>query len=331
MQTILGRSTVRQRGGPALPNPLHSSLMRRRWIGIRASAALAILGSVATLLVAGMMTWSMFHAKLPPDAAMPPAILKAFGVAMGVAFAGLGVWGIWTAAGIFRRRGWARISIVVFAALLAFIGVCALLAILVMPFPSTPNVSASFMEKVRWGIAAFYGALALIGAWWLILFNSGSTKQYFAEREPVLESARPLSISVIGCYLLIAAAGTALAAAAFRVAVLFGFIVTGWSAVAVYAVYVAAGVYLGIGLLRLHERARLWSIVYFCALAANTAISLTRPGFMEQMRRAMPGSFPPASAMPQMDRFWVFGLISAATFAVPIWFLVRRRAAFPPA
>jgi hypothetical protein len=28
---------------------------------------------------------------------------------------------------------------------------------------------------------------------------------------------------------------------------------------------------------------------------------------------------------------WVYGLISAAAFAVPIWFLVRRRAAFPPA
>jgi len=259
---------------------------------------------------------------------MPPATLKAFGVAMGVAFAGLGVWGIWTAVGIFRRRGWARISIVVFAALLAFIGICSLLAVLVMPFPSTPGVSSSFMEKVRWGIAAFYGALALIGAWWLILFNSGSTKQYFAEREPVLESARPLSISVIGCYLLIAAAGTALAAAAFHMAVLFGFIVTGWSAVAAYTVLVAIDIYLGAGLLRLRERARLWSIVYFCAVAANSMVSLARPGIMQQMQQAAPAFFPTAAAMPQMGNMWVFGLISAAAFAVPIWFLVRRRAAF---
>jgi hypothetical protein len=301
--------------------------MRRRWIGIRASAVLAILGSVATLLIAGMTTWSMFHAKLPPDMPMPPVALKVMGVAMGVAFAGLGVWGIWTAAGIFRRRGWARISIVVFAALLAFLGASSLLAVLVMPFPSTPGVSASFMEKVRWGIAAFYGALALIGAWWLILFNSGSTKQYFAEREPVVESARPLSIGVIGCYLLIAAAGTALAAAAFHMAVLFGFIVTGWSAVAAYTVLVAIDIYLGAGLLRLRERARLWSIVYFCAGAANSLATAARPGFMGQMQRAMPGLFP-AAAMPQLDAMWVYGLIGAAACSVPIWFLVSRRAAF---
>ena len=32
--------------------------------------------------------------------------------------------------------------------------------------------------------------------------------------------------------------------------------------------------------------------------------------------------------MPQMGNMWVFGLIGAAAVAVPIWFLVRRRAAF---
>jgi hypothetical protein len=292
---------------------------------------LAILGSVATLLMAVMMTWTMFHAKLPRDLAMPPVALKVFGVVMGVFSAGLGVWGIWTAVGIFRRRGWARISILVLAALLTFMSASALLAVLVMPFPPTPGVSARIMENARWGMAASYGVLLSIGVWWLILFNRGATKQYFAEREPVRESARPLSIGIIGWYLLIGAIGTALGAVIRMPAMLFGLIVTGWSAVAIYAAYTAVVIYLGIGLLRLHERARLWSIVYFCAIAANTVVTLARPGIMQQMQRAMPGFFPPAAAMPQLDRMWVYGLISAAAFAVPIWFLVRRRAAFPPA
>ena len=303
--------------------------MRRRWIGIRASAVLAILGSVATLLMAGMMTWGMFHARPPREMAMPPVVLKAFGAAMGVSFAGIGVWGIWTAVGIFRRRGWARISMLVLAGLLVFMGASAVLGILVMPFPSTPGVDARTMENARWGIAAFYGALALIGAWWLVMFNRGATKEYFAGREPVREGARPLSIGIIGWYLLAGAVGTGLAAVVRMPAVLFGLIVTGWSALAIYATLTAAVICLGAGLLRLRERARLWSIVYFCAIAANSVVTAARPGLMQQMQRAMPVFFP--AGMPQMDQMGVFGLIGAAASAIPIWFLVRRRSAFPQA
>jgi hypothetical protein len=330
---LRGERAIARVDGPALRNLLHSSPMRRRWIGIRASAVLAILGSLATLLMAGMMAWGMFHAKPPAGMAMPPVTLKVIGVAMGVLFAGLGVWGIWTAVAIFRRRGWARISILVFAAFLVFMGASAMLAILVMPFPSPPGVSApaGFMDKVRWGIAASYGALALIGAWWLVLFNTRATKQYFAEREPARESGRPLSIVIIGWYLLVCAAGTALPAVLRVPTMLFGLIVMGWSAVALCTALVAIDIYLGVGLLRLHERARVWSIVYFCALAANSVVSMARPGIMQQMQRAAPRFFPTAAAMPLMDNMWVFGLISAAAFAVPIWFLVRRRAAFPQA
>jgi len=178
--------------------------MRRRWIGIRASAVLAILGSLATLLMAGMMAWGMFHAKPPAEMAMPPVTLKVIGVAMGVLFAGLGVFGIWTAVAIFRRRGWARISILVFAAFLVFMGASAVLGILVMPFPSTPGVSSRVMENARWGIAAFYGALALIGAWWLWLFNTGKVKSEFAAGVGA-ESAggRPVSVTVIAAYPLL--------------------------------------------------------------------------------------------------------------------------------
>ncbi len=188
--------------------------------------------------MAGMMAWGMFHAKPPAEMALPPAALKVFGVAMGALFAGVGAWGIWTAVAVFRRRGWARISRLVLAALLVFMG------------------GSAMLEKVRWGIAASYGTLALIGAWWLGLFNRGATKQYFAEREPARESARPLSIGIIGWYLL--------------------------------------------------------------AGAANSMVSLARPKFMQQMQRAAPGFIPTAAAKPQMGNMWVFGLISAAAFAVPI-------------
>ena len=308
--------------------------MGRRWIGIRASAVLAILGSLATLFLAGTMAWGMFHAQPPAEMAIPPMTLKVLGVVMGALFAALGVWGICTAVGIFRRRGWARISILVFAALLAFMGACAVLGVLVMPLPSPPGASARVIENARWGIVASYGALALIGVWWLVLFNRGAAKLYFAEREPACESARPLSIRIIAWYLLIGAVGTALAAVLRAPAMVFGLIVTGWSAVAVCAALIAIEIYLGAGLLRLRERARRWSIVYFSAVAASTVVSVALPGFAErtqQMLRAMPGFFPTPDAMPQLDGMWLFGLIGAVACATPIWFLVRRRSAFPQA
>lgn len=55
---------------------------------------------------------------------------------------------------------------------------------------------------VRLVIAAFYGVLTAIGVWWLVLFSRSRTKEYFAGHGPVIESARPLSISVIAWYML---------------------------------------------------------------------------------------------------------------------------------
>jgi hypothetical protein len=197
-----------------------------------------------------------------------------------------------------------------------------------------PQEAGMPTERARWGIAASYGALLSIGAWWLALFNRGATKQYFAERGPARESARPLSIGIIGWYLLIGGAGTALAAILRAPAMLFGLVVTGWSAVAMCTALIAIDIYLGAGLLRLRERARLWSIMYFSAVAANSVVSVALPGLadrMQQMLRAMPGFFPAGAGVPQLSGMWMFALIGAGACALPVWFLVRRSAAFRPA
>lgn len=303
--------------------------MRRLWIGIRASAVLAILGSVATLFLGGVMVWAVFHAP-PRRAVVPPVPLKAMSAAMAVMSAGLGAWGIWTAVGIFRRRGWARVSILIFAVLLAFMGCGAMLAVFFVPLPSAEGVPTPLMGNIRWMITAFYGGLALIGAWWLFLFNTSGAKQYFAEREFPRESARPLSIGIIGWYLLIGAVFTALAAVLRMPAMLFGMAATGWSALAVYTGFTAVQIYLGAGLLQLQEEARVWSIAYFCVAGANVAVTVALPDFagrMQDMFSALPG-FLRLGPPPPLEGTGRLMLISAAVVAVPIWFLVRRRAAF---
>jgi hypothetical protein len=305
--------------------------MARKWIGIRASGALAIAGSLATLALGGLMLFSMALAPPPTEPAAAPFPMAAIGIVMAAIFALFSGWGIWTAIGIFRRRGWARVSILIFAVLLTFMGVGGGLAILVMQLPAQPSVTPGMMAAIRWGMAGFYGLLAAIGVWWLVLFNLRSIKEYFVQEATSAPPARPLSVSVIGWYLLISSLFLAVPMVIRLPAFVFGAVVTGWAGLAVYAVFAAAQVVVGAGLLRLREPARVGAIVYFCFGALNGVVTWALPGYeakMQLMLREMP-KFSPAGAPPQMPQpMWVFTLLGIAFVAIPVWFLVRRRAAF---
>jgi hypothetical protein len=305
--------------------------MARKWIGIRASAGLAIAGSLATLVLGGLMLFGILVAPPPKEPAAPPFPLLAIGIAAAATCAILSGWGIWTAIAIFRRRGWARISIVIFAVLLTFMGAGAGLVILVMRLPAQPDVTPGMMDAIRWGMGGFYGLLAAIGVWWLVLFNLRSTKEYFAQGVPSAPPARPLSVSVIGWYLLISSLFMAVPAVIRLPAFLFGAVITGWAGLAVYAVFAAAQVFLGAGLLRLREPARVGAIVYLCFTALNSAVTWLLPGYearMQLMLREMP-RLSAAGVPAQMPQpAWVFALLGIAFVAIPVWFLVRRRAAF---
>jgi hypothetical protein len=306
--------------------------MPRSWIGIRVSAVLTILGSAMTLLLAGLMLLAGFFAQPPQDAPPSPMPLKPVMAVMAAFLVALTAWGISTAIAIFLRRRWARISILVFAVLLTFISAGGMLAILFVQLPATPNNDAArFMPVVRLVIAAFYGALTAIGVWWLVLFNRSRTKEYFAGQGPVIESARPLSISLIAWYMLAGGVFMVLTAVLRLPAMLFGVVFTGWLALAVYAVWAAAQIYLGTGLLSLQHRARIGSIALFCFGAANGVISFVGPSYAEMMRQmqiAMPRLFLAGAQTAVPGPRWVFALLTMAGCAVPTFFLVRRRPAF---
>jgi hypothetical protein len=270
-------------------------------------------------------------ARPPTGATAPPFPMAAFGIAMAAIFAILSGWGIWTSVGIFRRRGWARISIVVFAAMLTFMSVGGCLVFLFLQLPPQPGVSQKLMDGVRWGMAGFYGLLAAIGVWWLVLFNMNSTKEYFGQDAPSGPRSRPLSVSVIGWYLLVSSLFLAVSAVIRVPAFVFGAMITGWGAPAVYMLFAGAQVFLGIGLLRLREQARVGTIGYFCLIALNSAVTMMLPGYsakMEAMLREMPKFFPAGTPAQMPQPTWIFMLIGVAFAAIPVWFLVRRRAAF---
>lgn len=301
------------------------------WIGIRTSAGIAIAGSLATLVLGGLMLFGTLLAPPPKGPAAPPFPLAAIAIVMAAMFASLSGWGIWTAIGIFRRRGWARVSIVVFAALLTFMGAGGCLAVLFMPLPAQEGASQRMMDFMRWGMAGFYGVLAAIGVWWLVLFNLSSTQEYFAQDAPREPRARPLSVSVIAWYLLIGSLFLAAMAVVRVPAFVFGAVITGWAGLAVYTVFAGAQILLGTGLLHLREEARLGTIGYFCFTTLNGVLTMAPPGLaanMQILQREMPKLFPAGVAAQMPQPGWVFVPIGIAFAAVPVFFLVRRRAAF---
>jgi hypothetical protein len=217
---------------------------------------------------------------------------------------------------------------VIFAGLLAFFGGTGALAMALVPFPMDAAVDQRVAGIVRAAMVGFYLVLTAVGAWWLILFNRQAGKRYFTEGGAVTESARPLSIGAIGWYLVVSAVGTAVCAV-FRIpTILFGSVVAGWTTLAVCTLLTAVQLYLGAGLLQLDERARIWTIVYLCVIAAN-GLAVVAPGYAGRMR-AYAGEFQKYfhMEMPQLPNAWLLGMASVVWVAIPIWFLVRRRGAF---
>ena len=305
--------------------------MPNNWIGIRTSGVIAILGSVASLLIGGLMLFAAFFAAPPANASASPIPFKPMMIAMAVVFAAFGGWGMATAIAIFMHRRWARVSMLVYAVLLTFMSAGGGLAILFVQLPVARGGNPALPPMMRWGMAAVYGVLTGIGVWWLVLFNRASAKEYFGKQATMSDSGRPLSVAVIGWYLLISAAFVA-PMAIFRLpAMLFGMVVTGWASVAVYAAFAVGQVCIGAGLLNLWENARLGAIAYFCFGAANTIVSMLGPGYQGMVRQlalSMPRFFPAGGLAAPSGPVWIFALMAAGIAAVPIYFLVRRRPAF---
>src|SRR5690242_5300174 len=120
--------------------------MENRWIAIRASAGLAIAGSVCTLVLAGLVVAGAFLVAQRPGTDTPPIPLRVLSIAVALFMASLAAWGTVTAIGVFRRRAWARVSMVVFAGLLTVMCGSGILTILFIPIPASAASSPDLMR-----------------------------------------------------------------------------------------------------------------------------------------------------------------------------------------
>jgi hypothetical protein len=298
------------------------------------AAVAAILGAALFILLGILMLVTAF---VPTPQAGAPAFLRIVSFVMCFVMLGFAGWGITTAVGLFRLRVWSRWSILVFSALLAFMGGSSALMISIIPMPPTPQVSQQIMSGIKIGIAAFYSVLALMGAFWLYYFNTARVRtQFGTEAATDGPGGRPLSVSVIAGLMLFG--GVICIGGAFSPfpGMMFGLIFTGWSARVLYLGFAAIEIWLGVGLLRLNPLSRVLAIVMFGATVLNSVLFAVLPGHSERLRAvldSMPFRMPQPAGYDPVSSMTASILMGSLVSVIPIWFLIVRRHAFtkPPA
>lgn len=296
-----------------------------RPVGVTASAIVAILGSIIALLFAVLSVASLFTAAAQSQPSNTAQIVVT-GAAIVAALAAIG---IWTSVGVFRLHSWARTSMLVFAGFLAAVSIFALMGTMAVPMP--PEISADTEHTVRRTIAVVFGIPWIIGVWWLVQFNTQSTKAAFASPMAGAASLRPLSITVIAWACIIGAASCLFSILTHTPAFLFGAIFNGWIAGVFYAFFGALSLYIGKGLLDLRERARVVAIWWFGFSIVHLSIVSLVPSLRERMLElqrtlAQNQKYPTALDQSMLTNVVLAFVVILAASA--IWFLIRNRAAF---
>ncbi|TMG78903.1 MAG: hypothetical protein E6H78_20895 [Betaproteobacteria bacterium] len=301
----------------------------RRPVGVTASAIVAIIGSLMTLLFAGVMLLTLVMPESQPQPPTPGYTGVAIGVA--IVFALLAATGIWTAIGLFRLQSWARTSMIVFAGSLAVFGLLTLILVAMTP-TRMPAEAAADLARVRPLLITMFLIPVAIGAWWLFQFNAPSTVQAFRAASPeTQEPERPVSISLIAWTTLIGGVVCIIPVFVQFPAIIFGLEVTGWLSRLVYAVYAAVSISIGWGLLRLRERARIAAIAWYGLSLLHTAVVVLVPSLRERMleasRNVESGQTEPLPWDPTTFVYLTLAFVVALVVAT-IWFLLRHRGRF---
>jgi hypothetical protein len=272
----------------------------KRPFGVSFSAVLLILGSLFQLLMAvgmafsGVILRTQIHSGGFPGstaAAPMPDWMPVFMYALCVFFIALAAWGIVTAVGLFRLRRWARYSVLVIGGLVAvfsFVQLLVMLLMMLVPLPVPPTVDASQMQtvqaitKVVFGVMAFVHAIVCaVGVSWLVYFNRQKVREAFTgEPGTVVESRRPILISVIAVLNMIGAVSCLLLVFIPMPAAIFGWILDGWGKAALYLVFAGLAASVGVGLWQLKEWGRLLALGMQALGIVFCGVYIVRPSLM---------------------------------------------------
>jgi len=333
----------------------------KRSRGVTISSVIVFIGSGLTLIFAAIMIFSAVLVRT--QAQQPPFIMYAM-FAIAAIEAGFAGWGIASGVGLLRLREWARISIIVFSGFLLLISLPGLLMMLVIRLPAPPNaddpeLASHVMTGVRIFMSIFYGLLISTAASWLYFFNTRFVRDQFkgaavatagpaaggyagvvavAGAAPAAVRSRPISVSIIGWYLLISSPFVAICFFIHFPVLILWFLLKGPKATTIIVGMGALQIIMGFGLLKLREWARIFTICYFAFVALNSLTMVLVPGAQARFQEAQsevqsvigtPATF---GTSPTQMHFPVwFGLaFSLPLTAVVVWFLAASKSAFAP-
>jgi hypothetical protein len=332
-----------------------------RSVGITVSAVVVLIGS-AFVIFAGamMMLGSVFLSKSTPPANVN-VNLGYFVVIEAIIFFGFGGWGLAAGIGLINLKQWARISTLVFAAILLFVSLPAVVVLAVIPLPNIndPNLPSNFMTIMRVGMALFYAVFAALGGFWLYVFNRQHVKEQFRVERAVESAgsdlplgtpiaahsaslgARPLSITIIGWFLVVSSALTPLFLlfySTFFTGVqlplcFLGFFFFGRSASLILIVWMAAQMVAAVGLLKLKNWGLFGTIGLQCLTVINAVLLVGIPANrarFQQLMETMIASMNTRTSQPVPFAIpmWAGIASSLPLVFVILWFLITRKQAF---
>ncbi len=296
-----------------------------------------ILLTLGGVLCAGMNALVIFSMTTLEGVEAPPSTdprLLRVGLFLAVTFfGGLALWQLATAAGLWRLKPWGRISLLIFSGFLVTLQGMGLLMLPFIPFDGVASAGRSdFLFYVRAFLFVFYAVPLAIGIWWLIYFNRARAKALFSPGGVVPPaSPLPVSITVIGWFLVTSAITFPLVLYWQWPAMLMGMLLTGWSAALVHVFWCALSLYAGVGLLRCKMSGYNATLALFAAGPINALVFWLTPGSTERMAQFMrTARFPRMNlaaepVLPSPELSLAVGLLSVA---IPVYFLLTRRKKF---
>ncbi|HTP87090.1 MAG TPA: hypothetical protein VMJ34_09080 [Bryobacteraceae bacterium] len=296
----------------------------KRPLGVTLTAVASILGSVPILLLAALM---MLLALLATRTAGAPPHMTAILAGQSAVWIAFAAWGITTAIGLLRVRGWARWSTIAFSALLLIC--CAPGAVLIALLPLPSPTGASTVARIA--LVVSYFLLALLGGLWLWYFNTAALRGVFgASAQPA--GSRPVSITIVAWFMIVGGAAAAIGVIFAWPVMLFHLVIQGGASRVLFLLFAVWELLTGRGLLRLGPRSRIWAIVFFSFALVNGLVSALAPDLPGRLWFAMsflpswwPGKEQMGTVVSAMKPAMIAGALVAA---LPIWFLIARRAAF---
>jgi len=326
----------------------------KRPIGLILSAIVLGLATLLLLLMTALTAFAAIFSGRQPSIATSPHWVIYLMLAVSIFYAALAVWGILTVIGILRLRSWARYSILIIGGGLAVFNVIAIFGTLLsrtmLPTlqAQQPAVDPNIMSIVFVVLTVIYLLVAMIGIWWLIYFNLRSIRELFSNPAMLVQSSSsavgkfsrvPTAIMIIGCLLIFSAASCLICALLPFPAFLMGFILPPAVTHVFYLCLAALFAFMGYGLLRLKESARLLTIAFLIWGSCNilmAALPWYQAKFrlyMAQMFAAMPAIpgqpkvlFPYSSTVVLISCIWCL-----IFYGVIFWLLHRHRGAFQTA